>query len=121
MRRIIGNYLNKRKIVWIGKDGKKYIKIIERGVLQWSALGPLLWNITYDSVLRMPTPANCDIVCYADDTLVIMRGGNMRDIINRTNIVVNAVPRKLNWMDLQVAAEKTEAVRFRKKRENKRE
>lgn len=74
---IIGSYLNGRKIVWEGRDGGKRSKKVERGVPQGSVLGPLLWNITFDSVLKRPTPANCDIVCYADDTLVIVRGGGV--------------------------------------------
>lgn len=69
-------------------------------------MSPLLWNITFDSVLRMPTRANCDIVCYADDTLIIAGSRNMNDVINRINIIINAIARKINWMGLQMAAEK---------------
>lgn len=67
----------------------------------------------------MPTPANCDIVCYTDDALVIVGGRNMKEVINRANIMINAITRKINWMGLQVAAGKTEAVRFRKKGEKR--
>lgn len=77
-------------------------------------LGPFLWNVTFDSVLRMPTPVNCDIVCYADDTLIIAGDRNMKEVINKTNIVINAIARKISYMGLQVAAEKTEAIRFRR-------
>lgn len=90
-------------------------------VSQESVLSPLLWNVAFDSVLRMSTPANCEVVCYADDTLIIVEGENTIDIIDRVNIVVNAVARKIRWMGLhvQVAAEKTEAVRFRRKGEKR--
>lgn len=77
-------------------------------------MGPLLWNITYDSVLKMPTPDNCEVICYADDTLIIVGGRSMREVAERAEIVGNAIAKKIKWMGLQVAAEKTEAIRFRR-------
>lgn len=61
LQEIIGNYLKDRKITWIEKDGRKHEKV-ERGVQQRSVLGPLLWNIAYDTILRMAIPVDCDIV-----------------------------------------------------------
>lgn len=75
LQKIVGDYLKNRKITWIGRDGKRHYKKVERGVPQGSVLGHLLWNIAYDSVLGMPTPADCEIICYADDTLAIAGGG----------------------------------------------
>lgn len=75
LRRIIGSYLSDRRIAWEGQDGKKHIRRVERGVPQRSVLGPLLWSIAYDSVLRMPTPAGCETICFADDTLIVVGGG----------------------------------------------
>lgn len=117
LQEIISSYLRNRKIIWVGKDGKKRYKKVERGVPQGSVLGPLLWNITYDNMLRMPTSADCDIVCYADDTLVIVGGKNMEKAVDRANILLNIIARKIKWMGLQVAAEKSEAIRFRRRGE----
>lgn len=89
LQNIIGSYLNDRKIVWEGKDGRKRYRKVERGVPQGSVLGPLLWNITYDSVLRMPTPADCEIVCYADNTLVIVGGDDLEEEVEKADIVGN--------------------------------
>jgi hypothetical protein len=41
------------------------------GVPQGSVLGPILWITACDSVLRCPMPPSTDMVCYADDTLVL--------------------------------------------------
>lgn len=34
IQRIIGSYLSDRKIVWVGKDGKKHSRRVKRGVPQ---------------------------------------------------------------------------------------
>lgn len=52
-------------------DSKTARKSVEVGVLQSSILGPLQWNITFYSTLRVSKEKGCDIVCYANDTLVI--------------------------------------------------
>jgi hypothetical protein len=44
---------------------------VECGVPQGSVLGPILWITTYDSVLQCPMSPGTDMVCNADDTLVL--------------------------------------------------
>ncbi|XP_043496417.1 uncharacterized protein LOC122520393 [Polistes fuscatus] len=39
-----------------------------------SVLGPTLWNIAYDRVLRVPLPEGSRVVCYADDTALLSAG-----------------------------------------------
>lgn len=115
IQKIIGDYLAHRRIVWIGGDGKRQYRKVERGVPQGSVLGPLLWNIVYDSVLRMTTPADCEIIYYADDTLIIAGGKCLEIAMNTTEILANTITRKIEWMGLQVAAEESVAVRFRRR------
>lgn len=68
---IIKSYLSARKIMYKNSRGKMVIRDVCAGVPQGSVLGPLLWNVAFDSVLRVFTEEGCNIIYYADDTLII--------------------------------------------------
>jgi hypothetical protein len=68
--RLIRSYLNDRWIAYTGRNGEEK-RPVECGIPQGSVLGPILWITAYDSVLRCPMPPGTDMVCYADDTLVL--------------------------------------------------
>lgn len=42
-----------------------------------SVLGPTMWNLVHDGVIRALLPTHPRVTCYADDTLVIV-GGNTK-------------------------------------------
>ncbi len=47
-------------------------KEITCGMPQGVVLGPLLWNITFDDILKREVAPVVCIICYTDDTLVVM-------------------------------------------------
>ncbi|KAJ3640617.1 hypothetical protein Zmor_027169 [Zophobas morio] len=80
------------------------------GVPQGSVLGPLLWNIFYDEVLRMEVPDGVKLIGYADDLAVIVIGKNEEDLRERTEEALRLVGAWMGDNGLSLAPEKSEAV-----------
>lgn len=113
IRRVVDSYLSDRFIQYIGSDGKQCRRTVEAGVPQGSVLGPILWNITFDSVLDLADEdESCEILCYADDTLVIVSGMNMHHTRLRAGVFLTHVVNHIHSLGLRVAPNKTEAILF---------
>lgn len=65
--RMTGSYLNGRSVVL--EDGS--MMEMSAGVPQGSVLGPILWNIYYDRVLRLRMPGGVTLIRYADDLAIV--------------------------------------------------
>ncbi|KAL4131265.1 hypothetical protein QTP88_008602 [Uroleucon formosanum] len=80
------------------------------GVPQGSVLDPALWNVTYDSLLKMDTPSGVQLVGFADDHAVVemaVTGQQLKDAINPTLTAID------NWMrsrGLELSHQKNKAV-----------
>lgn len=110
--RIISSYLSERFISYIGNDGKIHKRRVYAGVPQGSVLGPLLWNITYDEVIRNNPINNSEVICYADDTIVLVKARNPKDAIAKAKTATELVISKITKLGLKVATKKTEAILF---------
>lgn len=111
---IIGDYLSCRAIEYPVADGGWGSRPVRAGVPQGSVLGPLLWNIAFDSVLNCGTEPGL-IVCYADDTLVLASADTVNGAVVRANLQVGLVLRRVRHLGLKIAADKTEVVLFHDK------
>lgn len=112
VRAIISDFLHDRWMSSVGKDGQLHRRRMVCGVPQGSVLGPLLWNIAYDEVLRQELPPGCRLVCYADDTLLIAKGRSAAVAINFAMLGTEVLVRAIRRVGLRVAPEKTEVVAF---------
>lgn len=110
--RIVGAYLSERYVSYPGLGGRLLRREMSCGVPQGSVLGPLLWNIGYDWVLRCDLPPGANVTCYADDTLVTVRGGTFQEAACLTTEVVATVVGRIEMLGLRVAVGKSEALCF---------
>lgn len=89
---------------------------VSAGVPQGSVLGPLLWNILYDGVLRLELTEYANTIGFADDLALLVSADDKNTLERNTNYCL----RRINtWMldnKLKLAPEKTEAIILKGKR-----
>lgn len=93
------------------QDGGGYeAREINCGVPQGSVLGPAMWNLFFDGLLRKPLPEGARLIGFADDiTLVVTRHTTEEG----ERVAWGSLAVISEWMDvhgLTLAAEKTKAI-----------
>lgn len=108
LMRILASYLTDRRVIL----GQNLEERVAAGVPQGSVLGPTLWNLLYDDVLRSCDGDGVELICYADDLTVVVTA----DTVDETNSIGNSALAAIKcWMDvnkLEMAPEKTKSVVF---------
>lgn len=69
-------------------------KRMTRGCPQGSVLGPLLWNVMFDSLLRIELEEGVTSTAYADDALLLVRGTSTQQLIDRGS---RSVEKVIEW------------------------
>ncbi|GBP78994.1 Putative 115 kDa protein in type-1 retrotransposable element R1DM [Eumeta japonica] len=106
---IVASYFTGRVLKYDTKNGPKEYDITG-GVPQCSILGPLLWNIMYEIILRLNIPRCVKLVAYADDVAVVIVAKHLDEICRLFDITFEQVNRWMDTVNLQLAEHKTEAV-----------
>jgi len=78
------------------------------GCTQGSALGPGLWNVLYDTLLSLELPVGASLIGFADDTLVMIKGRNMKVIERIANDTLELIIEWGNAIKLEFNASKTQ-------------
>jgi hypothetical protein len=111
LRKVIEHYLTGRVVLYeVG--GRRLVRKMECGVPQGSVLGPLLWNIGFDWAIRGAQLPRMVTICYADDTMVAVRGKEYEETLRRAAVATDLTVRRISLLGLKVALPKTEAVVF---------
>ena len=77
---LIESYLSDRKVTII--DNTEHLtKVQNRGCPQGSVLGPIFWNLVFDSLLdELSNLGNCSPNAYADDLVLLIRGNTRKQL-----------------------------------------
>lgn len=117
---LLRNYLSNRRVKAKSSSGE-IIHNINRGCPQGSVLGPVLWNLTYDTVLEdIQSRHNCFFAAYADDLIVAESGSSRRDVELKLQAVVDTVQRVTEKLNLKISIKKTEGIVLKGKLDLKR-
>ncbi|KAJ8977407.1 hypothetical protein NQ317_003188 [Molorchus minor] len=113
--RMVKSYLSDRELLYDSTDGT-HSKRITGGAAQGSILGPDLWNISYDGILKMEVPRNTFLVGYADDIAAVVVARDIEEAQNGLNQVMRRAGAWLEDHGLSLAREKTELLLLTKQR-----
>jgi len=104
-----------------GTKTRSLSRDVYREVPQGSVLGSHLSNFEYNAVLNgVLLPPGCDVVCYADDTIILAAGRDWGEARSQRSHGVCCAPHRKprfeSGLGLKVAPQKTEAIYFYKGR-----
>lgn len=85
------------------------------GVPQGSVLGPTLWNIFYDDLLRLKLPAGTQTIGFADDLALLVVNHTTEGLEATTNEALFIINDWITQSGLTLAHQKTEAVMLTRK------
>ncbi|XP_070144868.1 uncharacterized protein [Drosophila kikkawai] len=106
---LIADYFKDRVLLYTSDDGNQ-MHHVTGGVPQGSVLGPILWNVMYDGILRLLLPDGCAVVGFADDIALVTVEKHLSDVSAKCSLAIDMMMSWLKDNGLTLAEHKTEAV-----------
>lgn len=115
LRNVVARYLSDRNVTVPLTTGT-FTMSVNTGVPQGSVLGPTLWNILYNDVLKLELEGDATCIGFADDLAIVTTADSVEDLRYNTDVNLKRINVWMETHKLQLAPEKTEAVILRGKR-----
>jgi len=115
--RLVEDYLSDRSIIYEA-DGQKTETKLSSGVPQGSVLGPTLWNVLYDDLLRVPLPEGVEYLAFADDVALVATAKEAYELEEKLTTAAGKVSSWLESIGLILAVHKSEVVVITRKRKH---
>ncbi|KAF0735570.1 Reverse transcriptase domain-containing protein [Aphis craccivora] len=109
LQQIINSYLENR-VLCFEAGGIEERMAVTCGVPQGSVLGPTLWNILYDGLLRTQLPPGVEYLAFADDVALVAKATDSIGLEQNLALSAQRVNEWLTQTGLSLAAHKCEAM-----------
>jgi len=80
---------------------------MNRGCPQGSVLGPTIWNLIYDTVLKLLKELGIIAYAFADDTLLLVPADSREELDTKVKTAVDVLIEKFNELGLTLNFDKT--------------
>ena len=106
----VKSYLEDRSVI-MRESGHEVRREVNRGCPQGSVLGPLFWNLVFDSALeRLGDLPDCRTIGYADDVAVLVFANSRAQLAERGQKVIDTLRQWCCEHKMAISQTKTEAV-----------
>jgi hypothetical protein len=84
------NYFSQRKAT-LATNNIEIERTVSKGCARGSCVGPNMWNIFYNSLLKLTFSRNTIIIAFADDLILLTRGMSVSETENTANIELRKI------------------------------
>ncbi|PHT96528.1 hypothetical protein BC332_34546 [Capsicum chinense] len=110
---IMQSYLEDRFV-----ESGELIFQVTAGSFQGSIIGPLLWNIVYDPIVKSKTDPQAEKIAYADDLLQLLLTKDKNTLLRDSNRITSQTNKQLKKKGLTMECSKTESLILEGKRKD---